>query len=142
MLMVGMMTTMAGLAMINPFSLGAALLFGGKGVREERQRLLAKRRSDAKTAVRKHIDDVSFQVGKDSRDMLRMVQRTLRDHFQSLADELTTSMAESVASAQQAVRTATSEREQRIKDLQAELARLDGVAQQAQQLVADDAGRG
>jgi GTPase Era involved in 16S rRNA processing len=142
MLMVGMMTTMAGLAMINPFSLGAALLFGGKGVKEEKQRLLAKRRSDAKTAVRKHIDDVSFQVGKDSRDMLRMVQRTLRDHFQSLADELTTSMAESVASAQQAVRTATSEREQRIKDLQAELARLDGVAQQAKQLVTDDAGRG
>ena len=96
MLMIGMMTSLAGLSMINPFSAAAALLFGGKQVKDEKVRLLAKRRGDAKQAVRKHIDDVTFQVGKDSRDMLRMVQRTLRDHFQDLAQELTTSMAESV----------------------------------------------
>lgn len=141
MLMVGMATSLAGLSMINPLSAGAALLFGGKGVREEKQRLLTKRRNDAKTAVRKHIDDVSFQVGKDSRDMLRMVQRTLRDHFQALAEELTTSMAESVASAQQAVTSVTTDREKRAKDLTAELARLAAVEQQSRELVANDPAR-
>lgn len=141
MMMVGMMTTLAGLSMINPVSAGAALLFGGKQVSDEKKRLLAKRRSDGKTAVRKHIDDVTFGVGKDSRDMLRMVQRTLRDHFQDLATELTTSMAESVASAQAAVKTATTDREQRVRDLEAELARLDAVADQARALVANDPRR-
>lgn len=141
MLMAGMATAMAGMAMVNPISGGVALLFGMKGVKDEKKRLLAKRRADAKTSVRKHVDDVSFQVGKDSRDMLRMVQRTLRDHFQDLAQELTTSMAESVKSAQEAVRTVTTDREKRVKDLKAELARLDAVAAQATELVAGDPQR-
>ncbi|MEJ2869441.1 dynamin family protein [Actinomycetospora sp. OC33-EN08] len=141
MLMAGMATSLAGLAMINPISGGVALLLGAKGVKEEKTRLLAKRRADAKSSVRKHIDDVSFQVGKDSRDMLRMVQRTLRDHFQDLAQELTTSMSESVKSAQEAVRTVTTDREKRVKDLQAELERLAAVEKQAHDLVAADPKR-
>ncbi|WP_018332928.1 dynamin family protein [Actinomycetospora chiangmaiensis] len=141
MLMIGMMTSLAGMSLINPISGAGLLLFGGKQIKDEKNRLKAKRRSDAKMAVRKHIDDVTFQVGKDSRDMLRMVQRTLRDHFQDLAQELTTSMSESVASAQAAVRTATTDREQRVRDLEAELGRLAAVAEQAQALVANDPRR-
>ncbi|MCD2188614.1 dynamin family protein [Actinomycetospora soli] len=141
MLMAGMATSLAGLAMINPISGGVALVLGVKGVKEEKARLLAKRRNDAKTAVRKHVDDVSFQVGKDSRDMLRIVQRTLRDHFQELAQELTTSMAESVKSAQEAVRTVTTDRERRIADLEAELGRLAALETQARELVAGDPQR-
>ena len=68
MLMIGMVGTLAGLALLNPLSLGAGVLFGVKTVRDEKQAAAAKRRqAEAKTAVRKHIDEVTFQVGKDSR---------------------------------------------------------------------------
>jgi hypothetical protein len=137
MLMVGMATSLAGLALLNPLSLGAGLLFGGKTVRDERKRMLQRRRSEAKVAVRKHIDEVTFQVGKDSRDMLRRTQRHLRDHFSGLAEEVSTSLAGSVAAAQSAVKTTTSERERRIRDLKAELARISGLQTQARALLAD-----
>jgi Dynamin family len=135
MLMVGMATTLAGFALLNPISLGAGLLFGGKTVRDERKRLLQKRRSDAKQAVRKHIDEVTFQVGKDSRDMLRGTQRQLRDHFSAIAEEVSTSLAASVVAAQSAVKTTGAEREKRIRDLKAELARIEAVGDRARKLM-------
>jgi hypothetical protein len=140
MLMIGMATTVAGLGLLNPISLGAGLLFGGKTVRDERKRMLQRRQSEAKQAVRKHIDEVTFQVGKDSRDMLRATQRQLRDHFSALADEVSTSIATSVAAAQSAVKTTSSERERRIRDLKAELARIDGLAERARKLAAEASG--
>jgi hypothetical protein len=135
MLMFGMLGTLAGL----PIFAGApaGVLLGIKAVRDEKKRMLQKRRADAKNGVRKHIDEVTFQVGKDSTDMLRRTQRQLRDHFSALAEEMSTSIASSVQSAQNALKTNTSGREKRIKDLKAELARIDGLAQRAKALVND-----
>jgi hypothetical protein len=137
MLMIGMATTFAGLSLLNPFSAAAGLLFGGKTVRDEKKRLLERRRAESKTAVRRHIDEVTFQVGKDSRDMLRLTQRQLRDHFSALAEELSTSIGASVLAAQSALKTTTGERDQRIRDLRAEIDRVEAMAQRAKALVAN-----
>lgn len=137
-MMFGLLTSLAGMAMLNPITGAAAVLLGAKGVRDERKRLLERRRADAKQAVRRHVDDVTFQVGKDSRDLLRRVQRTLRDHFQEIAQQVSTSMSESVASAQAAVTTVTSEREERVRTLSTELDRLATLEKRAKALVADD----
>jgi ribosome biogenesis GTPase A len=91
--------------------------------------------ADAKQAVRKHLDEVQFQVGKDSRDMLRHVQRQLRDHFTALAEELQTSIDASVKSAQKAVSTDSSARGARIRDLEAELARIAALEEKARALM-------
>ncbi|OZM82886.1 dynamin family protein [Pseudonocardia sp. MH-G8] len=135
MLMFGMLGTFAGL----PIFAGApaGVLLGIKSVRDERKRMLQKRRSDAKNGVRKHIDEVTFQVGKDSRDMLRRTQRQLRDHFSALAEEVSTSISASVNAAQSAVKTSSSERERRIRDLKAEIGRVNGLAERARALVSD-----
>ncbi|QJY45955.1 dynamin family protein [Pseudonocardia broussonetiae] len=135
MLMIGLATTLAGFAMLNPLSIGAGLLFGAKTVREEQARQLARRTSEAKAAVRKHLDEVTFQVGKDSRDMLRQVQRQLRDHFTSLAEELQTSVDSSVKAAQKAVSGDENVRNARIRDLEAELARIAKLEDKARALV-------
>jgi hypothetical protein len=135
MLMIGMATTLAGLALLNPISISAGLMFGTKTVRDERKRMLQRRQAEAKQAVRKHIDEVTFQVGKDSRDMLRHTQRQLRDHYSSLAEEVSTSIMSSVQAAQSAFTTTTSERESRIRDLKAELARIDALTDRAKALV-------
>ncbi|MBC8091993.1 MAG: dynamin family protein [Pseudonocardia sp.] len=134
MLMIGLATTVAGFAMLNPLSIGAGLLFGGKTVREEQQRQLARRRVEAKAAVRKHLDEITFQVGKDSRDMLRQVQRQLRDHFTDLADELQISVSSSVKAAQTAVSSNENVRGARIRDLKAELDRIESLEKRARAL--------
>jgi hypothetical protein len=125
-----------GLALAAPFAaLGGALLLGGKQVRDEKKRALQRRQAEAKMLVRKHIDEVQFQVGKDSRDLLRRTHRTLRDHFTALAEELQTSLAESVAAAQSAVKATQSERGTRIGDLKAELDRVASLADRARALM-------
>jgi len=139
-LMFGMLAGLAGLSVLNPLSVSAGLLLGGKSVRDERERQLSVRRSQAKNAVRRYLDDVGFQVGKDSRDMLRRAQRTLRDHFTTQAEELHCSLSESLSAAERAVRTNHTEREQRIRDLNAELKRIETLQERAKALTSGRTG--
>ena len=121
-------------AVAAPFAaLGGALVLGRERVRDERDRALQRRRSEAKGALRRHVDEVQFQVG--SRDMLRTTQRTLRDHFTVLAEQVHTSMTASVVAAQRAVRSSEAERKTRIGDLKAELERVEHLSGRARALL-------
>jgi hypothetical protein len=125
-----------GVAVAAPFAaVGGALVLGRKQVRDERERALQRRRNEAKGTMRRHVDEVQFQVGKDSRDMLRLTQRTLRDHFTALAEQVHTSMTASVTAAQKAVRSSEAERAKRVGDLEAELERVEHLARRARALV-------
>jgi hypothetical protein len=135
-LMFGMLTGLVGMALLNPISVAAGLVLGGKALREERQKGLKKRRADAKAAVRKHSEEVIFHVGKDSRDMLRLMQRALRDHFTAEAELLSRSLAESVAVTQRAVKSDRAERTRRIADLKAELDRIAELERRVHRLAA------
>ncbi|MGI9002229.1 MAG: dynamin family protein [Pseudonocardia sp.] len=135
-LMVGLVTTfLAGMVLINPISIGAGALLGAKAYKEEMANRLKRRRSEAKAAVRKQLDDVVFQVSKESKDRLRQVQRVLRDHFAEQADELHRSLTDSVTAAQKAAKTDSSQRERRIRDITLELQRIDQLQRQARDLL-------
>jgi hypothetical protein len=123
-LMFGMLGSVVGMSLINPFSVGAGVLLGGKAIADERRRIIARRQSEAKAAVRRHVDEVVFQVGKDSREMLRVVQRDLRDHYSELAEQLNRSIQESVASAERSVQATQAERDRRLTEISSELAAL------------------
>lgn len=130
-LMFGLLTGLAGMALINPISVGAGVLMGGKAYREDREARLKRRQAEAKTLVRRQAEDVVFQVGKQLRDRLRFVQRELRDHFTDIADEHHRSLAESVLAAQRAASAFASEREQRIARIKAELRGVDALRAKA-----------
>src|SRR5262249_28794531 len=127
MLMFTVLGTMLAVPMLHPIALGAGLLMGRKAVGDERKRLVTRRQGDAKAALRRYIDDVTFHVGKESRDMLRRLQRDLRDHFTTQAEEMKRSLQESLQAAERSVKTSKSEREARLTVLKAELQRLDAV---------------
>jgi len=133
-LMAGMYSTFMGLTLLNPFSAAAGLLMGGKMMRDESRRLLDRRRMEAKNTVRRYVDDVSFQVGKQSRDMLRYMQRELRDHFMARSEELVRSAQESLIAAERALQAGEAERRQRIADLHAELERIAALEHEGQAL--------
>jgi hypothetical protein len=123
-LMFGMLGTLVGMPLINPFSIGAGMLLSGKGFTDERRRVWTKRQAEAKTAIRRYADDVIFQAGKDSRELLRRVQRDLRDYYTDRAEETNRSLKESLASAERSVRSSKEERERRLTEIPAELRRL------------------
>ena len=134
-LMFGLLGTMVGLTLINPFSIGAGLLLGGKTISDERRRIITRRQSEAKVSVRRYVDDVTFQVGKDSRDMLRGVQRDLRDHFTELAEQLNRSLKESLTTAERSVKTSQGDRDRRLAEIPAELAKLEKLQQRVRTLL-------
>ncbi|MEV7606330.1 dynamin family protein [Paenarthrobacter sp. NPDC089322] len=133
-LMFGLLTGIFGMALINPLSVGAGLMLGRKAYREEKAARLKQRQSEAKILVRKQVDDVIFQVGKQLKDRLRLVQRATRDHFTDIAEEHHRSLTESVAAAQRAAATYAAERDLRIKELRNQLRAVDALSKAALQL--------
>ncbi|HJT02188.1 MAG TPA: dynamin family protein [Pseudonocardiaceae bacterium] len=135
MLMFGMLTTLAGMSLLNPISLAAGVLLGGRTLREDKHSRLKRHQAEAQMALRKQVDDASFHVSKELRDRLREVQRLLRDHFTDVATELHRSLSESIQAAEKAATTEASGRQQRIQRVKAELAQLDTLREQARALM-------
>ncbi|WP_067671314.1 dynamin family protein [Nocardia miyunensis] len=121
MVMIGLASTVAGLALINPFSLGAGVLLGGKAFRDDKRERLTRRRGEAKTAVRRYLDDVSFEAGKQSRDRLHRIHRLLRDHFTGIADRSLRSINDSLQAAQDAAGMENARRTARCAELEQQL---------------------
>lgn len=126
-LMVGLATSIVGLSLINPLSLLAGVLVGRRAFREDMSSRLLRRQNEAKNLLRRHIEDTVFQVGKQLKDRLRIVQRTARDHFGSIADELHRSLSDSVLVAKQAAATYTADRDKRIAQLQGQLRDIEAL---------------
>lgn len=128
-LMFTMLGSMVGLA-LGPVAIGAGLLMGRKSLRDEKERRLQQRRTEARNAVRRYCDDVSFQVGKDGRDALRRVQRQLRDHYTTRAEELHRSASDAVAAATAAMQADQAESGRQLRDAEAELVRIGNLRDQ------------
>jgi hypothetical protein len=96
-------------------------------LRDEQERQLTIRRTTAKNAVRKYLDEAQFLAGKEQRDTLRRVQRQLRDHYNTRAEELHRSVAEATGAAAQALKADEATRTKRLKDVQSELQRILGL---------------
>ncbi|MET4046741.1 MULTISPECIES: dynamin family protein [unclassified Rhodococcus (in: high G+C Gram-positive bacteria)] len=134
-LMFGLITTFVGLSLLNPISIGAGVLLGTKAYKEDKENQVRARRSEAKIAIRRFTDDVSFQVGKESKDRLRLIQRVLRDHFTSIAEQTLRSLNDSLRAAQEAATVETAERSTRIGHLDREMKVVAELNERASALV-------
>lgn len=133
-LMFGLITTLMGMTLLNPISVGAGVLLGTKAYRDDRETRVVKRRADAKVAIRRFTDDVSFQVGKESKDRLRLIQRLLRDHFTAIAEQTLRSLADSLRAAQEAASVESTERTRRAGEVERQMAVLEKLKGAAAQL--------
>jgi replication fork clamp-binding protein CrfC len=130
-LMFGMMTSFAGLGMFNPLSIGAGLLMGRTAFKENMDNRMARVRNEAKMNMRKFVDDVSFAVGKESRDRLKGIQRQLRDHYRGIANQTTRSLNESLQATLASAKLEENERNTRIRELERQLNILKQVTDHA-----------
>lgn len=121
MVMVGMLSSVAGLGLFNPLSVGAGLVMGRMAFKEDKENRLLRARNEAKTNLRRFVDDVSFVVGKESRDRLKTIQRQLRDHYRGIANQATRSLNESLQATIAAARLEETERDNRTRELERQL---------------------
>nr|WP_296773689.1 dynamin family protein [Rhodococcus sp. (in: high G+C Gram-positive bacteria)] len=138
-LMFGLITTFVGLSLLNPISIGAGVLLGTKAYKEDKENRVKTRRAEAKMAIRRFTDDVSFQVGKESKDRLRQIQRVLRDHFTSIAEQTLRSLNDSLRAAQDAANVETAERSTRTAQLDREMKVVAELNERAAALVPREA---
>jgi replication fork clamp-binding protein CrfC len=135
-LMFGMLTSLAGLGMFNPLSVGAGLLLGRKAYKEDMENRMLRVRGEAKNNVRRFVDDISFVVTKESRDRLKAIQRQLRDHYRGIANQTTRSLNESLQATIASARMEENERNARIAEVDRQLNILNQVTAKAGELTA------
>jgi len=133
-LMFGMLTSVAGLGMFNPISLGAGLLLGRKAYHEDMDNRMLRVRNEAKTNLRRFIEDILFVVTKESRDRLKVIQRQLRDHYREIANQTTRSLNESLQATLAAARLEETERADRVRELERQANILRQVIENAEKL--------
>jgi replication fork clamp-binding protein CrfC len=133
-LMFGMLTSFAGLGMFNPLSLGAGFVLGRKAYKEDMENRMLRVRSEAKTNMRRFIDDVAFVVSKESRDRLKGIQRQLRDHYRGIANQTTRSLNESLQATIAAAKLEENERNNRIRELERQLNILRQVVEHTEKM--------
>jgi hypothetical protein len=111
----------------NPVLLGAGAVFGGLQLGEERKRKLQVLRQSARAQVRQFLDDVQFEVGNAVAEVIREVQRELRDGFSERLAELQRTYVETAQRAQEDANRGQAEIDARRKQVAAGLAALDQV---------------
>ena len=132
--MIGMLSSVAGLGLFNPLSVGAGLVLGRMAYKEDKEQRLLRARAEAKTNVRRFVDDVSFVVGKESRDRLREIHRKLRDHYRDIGNELTRSLNESLQATITGAHLEEAERDNRLRELERQLNILNQVTDNVEKL--------
>jgi hypothetical protein len=120
--------------MINPATAVIGAVMGRKAIKDEKNRQLTIRRQQAKATMRQFIDDATFAIGKDMRDSLRSLQRELRDHYQTRAEELNRSIASALGTAKDAMQASDQERMKRLRDVNAELDRIRQLGSQVAEM--------
>ncbi len=125
-LMVGVvLASVLNIPPVNWYSGAAAVLLGVNALWEDRKLRRERRQAEAKTAVARLMDDVIFQVSKESRHRLRGVQRTLRDHFTEIANQTLRSVDESLRAAEEAAAEQSGPaRDRRLTEIESSLIRL------------------
>ncbi|GGN91467.1 hypothetical protein [Nocardia rhizosphaerihabitans] len=133
-LMVGLATSLLGMSLVNWYSAGAGVLLGVNALWDDRRNRKQRRQSEAKVAVARLADDVIFQVGKESRNRLRTLQRVLRDHYTEIAAEVGRTAEEALRAAEETGLRYGDHRELRITEIDAGLRTLAGIRERAERL--------
>ena len=126
--MLGAVGALFNVAVAAPLGLLAGVTLGRRLIRMERERQVQQRRAQAKGELRRYVDDVTFHVGRDSREAVRRTQRFLRDEFAARAHTVERSAAATAAAVRSTAALPQDERSRRAATLAEQGRRLDRLA--------------
>ena len=123
--MLGAVGALFNVALAAPLGLLAGMTLGRRLIKTERERQAQQRRLQAKSELRRYVDDVTFHVGRDSREAVRRTQRFLRDEFAARAQAIERSAAAAVAAVRSTAALPPEERRRRAAALEQQRLRID-----------------
>ncbi|WP_412735664.1 dynamin family protein [Krasilnikovia sp. MM14-A1259] len=123
--MLGALGALFNVALAAPLGLLAGMTLGRRLMKAERDRQAQQRRLQAKAELRRYVDDVTFHVGRDSREAVRRTQRFLRDEFAARAQAIERSAAAAAAAVRRTAALPDDARARRADALAEQRRRLD-----------------
>lgn len=123
-LMVGVLTSLAGLSLISVWSIAAGVLLGAFTFWEDHKNGRERGKAEAKMAVSKLMDAANFRVGDELRAQLRAIHRALRDHFTAINDQRLRAASDAVRAAVESSQLSGGQQEARLSEVQNYLAEL------------------
>lgn len=133
-LMFGLVTSMAGLPLMNVVSISAGLVLGSKSLNEERDSRLKRRQNEARTAAQRYVEHVVFHVNKEAKDTIREVQRNLHEHFTRITEDAQNEVSSSIQSIKRSAERSAVDRDQRAKAIRLKLEELSTLQKRAARL--------
>jgi len=126
--MFGFFGGVAGIVLSAPVTVGVGLLLGAKGLREERIKQLAQRRSAAKTSARAYVEASWTRFTADARAQLVQLQRAVRDEMTVGVNRVREDTRQAYEAAKAASATEAADRAWRTSVIDGEIAALDELA--------------
>lgn len=123
-MMVGIISRMVGMAVLNPATLVLGGLLTVRTVKELRKQSLNERRRTTKIDGQKYIGELATLARRDNADRLERIRRQLRDRYQQRAREHQEALSTALATAKADASRSDAERQARARDIDAELGRL------------------
>lgn len=117
----------AAVLLSNPVTIGIGVLFVGQAIMQQRKKRIAAQRQQAKQAAKQFLDEVQFEVGNEVAEVIRTVQRQLRDEFSARVTELHRTYAEAAQRAQESAKQTEAQRKEQLPKLEQRVSVLDGL---------------
>jgi predicted GTPase len=126
MILLGVVGNIAGVAFASPVSVGAAAFFAGKQFLETRRTALKRRRQEARTVVRKYVEEVNLELGNRTRRLIQEAHRMLRDHYTIRIRELSNSTNSTLQAIQENLAREKTKQQEQLKKLEKWSSHLHG----------------
>lgn len=115
----------AAVLLSNPVTIGIGVLFVGQAIVQQRKKRIAAQRQQAKQAAKQFLDEVQFEVGNEMAEVIRTIQRQLRDEFSARVTELHRTYSEAAQRAQESAKQSEASRKEQLPKLEQRVAVLD-----------------
>lgn len=125
--MLGMVGSLAGMALSAPISIGVGAAFGAKYLIDERRRERERQRRAAQEEVRRFLGDVQNELSARTRRAVVDAQRSLRDGFSAEIEQVAALTDRSIRTLQEMAERDAADRHRRADHLSGELIRLGEV---------------
>ncbi|WP_114454351.1 dynamin family protein [Halopolyspora algeriensis] len=136
-LMFGLITSMAGLPLMNVVSISAGLLLGTKSLNEEKDSRLKRRQAEARAAVHRYVDHVTFQVNKEGRDTIRNLHQQLYDHCNRVTEQAQAQVSRTIQDIKREAERSAVDRDERAREIKRKLEELTVLRKRAAMLASN-----
>ncbi len=129
-ILLGVMSNLAGIAIATPVAIGVGVVFGAKHIIDQRKRLAERRRQQTRTILREYVNQAQTELSLESRRAVQEVHRLLRDSFSDQITELNDALSDTVRTIEESLARTGQERRQRLALLSQQIEGLERLIEQ------------